>query len=242
MSGIVPIDMLSALKMEKRIMKRLLFASFLIILFSGMAVAQDFPRVELYGGYSAQRMGISDYTFDAISSDLEGLLTDAGYTVTVTNSRFLKKGFEGAATFNLNSVFGFVADFRYVYDDVIQIDIQDQDISANIKFTNLAVLGGPRFAFRSNEKVTPFAHVLVGLDRWKVSGEGYVEGQSFSASESIFDNGLGVACGGGFDVNLGDTVAIRLIQADYYLTRHQEERLDNLELSAGIVFRFGWGY
>jgi opacity protein-like surface antigen len=168
-------------------MKRLLFASFLIILFSGMAVAQDFPRVELYGGYSAQRMGISDYTFDAISSDLEGLLTDAGYTVTVTNSRFLKKGFEGAATFNLNSVFGFVADFRYVYDDVIQIDIQDQDISANIKFTNLAVLGGPRFALRSSGKVTPFAHVLVGLDRWKVSGEGYVEGQSFGASESIFD-------------------------------------------------------
>jgi opacity protein-like surface antigen len=242
MSGILPIDMLSGLKTEKRIMKRLLFASFLIILFSSIAVAQDFPKVELYGGYSVQRMGISDDAFDAISSDLEGLLTDAGYTVTVTNSRFLKKGLEGAVTFNINSVFGFVADFRYVYDDVIQIDIQDQDISANIKFTNLAVLGGPRFAFRSNEKVTPFAHVLVGLDRWKVSGEGYVEGQSFSASESIFDNGLGVAFGGGFDVNLGDTVAIRLIQADYYLTRHQEERLDNLELSAGIVFRFGWGY
>jgi opacity protein-like surface antigen len=242
MVGILPMDMLPGLKMENMIMKRLLFASFLIVLFSSMAVARDFPRVEVYGGYSAQRMGISEDTFDAISSGLEGLLTDAGYTVTVTNSRFLKKGFEGAVTFNINSVFGIVTDFRYVYDDVIQIDIQDQDAWANIKFTNLTVLAGPRFALRSSGKVTPFAHVLAGIDSWKVSGEGSVGGQSIGASESIFDNGLGVAFGGGFDVNLGDTVAIRLIQADYYLTRHQEERLDNLALSAGIVFRFGWWY
>ena len=77
-------------------MKRFLFASLLIVLFSSMAFAQDFPRVELFGGYSVQRLGISDSTLDEISSDLEEMLVNAGYTVNVTNSRFLKKGFDGA--------------------------------------------------------------------------------------------------------------------------------------------------
>jgi len=219
-------------------MKRFLFASLLIVLFSSMAVAQDFPRVELFGGYSVQRLGLSDNTLNEISSGLEEILGDAGYTVSVTNSRYLKKGFEGAVAININSVFGIVGDVRYVFDDVIRIDIQDQSATAKIKFTDLAVLAGPRFSLRSSERVTPFAHALVGLDRWKVSGS--VDGQSIDSSES--DSGLGIALGGGLDVNLGDTVAIRLFQADYYLTRHQEELLNNMELSAGIVFRFGRGY
>ena len=232
--------MLPFLKMEKIMIKRFIFASLLVILFSCTVFAQDFPRVELFGGYNAQRMGLSDDDLDTISADLEEMLTDFGYTVNITNSRFIKKGFEGAVAFNINSVFGIVTDFRYVFDDIIQIDIQDEDASANFKFTNYSVMAGPRFSIRSSEKVTPFAHVLAGLDRWKVSGEGSVGGQSVDSAESVFDNGLGVAFGGGFDVNLGHTIAIRLVQADYYLTRHQEEMLNNLDLAAGIVFRFGW--
>jgi opacity protein-like surface antigen len=219
-------------------MKRLLFVLSLIVMISSVAGAQDFPRVELYGGYAFQRWGISDSDLDAISSEIQQMIEDAGYAANITTSRFLKKGFDGAVAINVNSVLGIVVDVRYNFDNVLKFTIPELDATGSIKYSDFAILAGPRFSLRSNERITPFAHALVGLDRWKISGEGAIEGEGF-AGESVVDNGFGIALGGGLDVNVNDTVAIRLIQADFYMTRHQEEVINNLTFSAGIVFRLG---
>jgi len=222
-------------------MKRILLALIAVIAVSGMAIAQDFPRFEVYGGYSAQRLGISDEDLDFITSLIEGGFDDIcpACDSSVTSSRFLKKGFEGAFAVNVNSVFGIVVDVRYGFDDIVTGSISngdDIDVNAKIKYTDMAVLGGPRFAFRSR-RVTPFAHALFGMDRGKLRVE--LSGTE-TGSEEEEDTGLGMALGGGIDLNLGDTVALRLGQVEYYLTRYNEEYLGNISFSGGIVFRFDW--
>lgn len=224
-------------------MKRLLSALIAVIAVSGIAVAQDFPRVEIYGGYSAQRLGIADEDLDSITSIIEGGFEEIcpGCDSSVSSSRFLKKGFEGAFTVNVNSYFGIVADVRYGFDDIITGRVSnnsDIDVNAAIEYKDLAVLGGPRFAFRT-ERVTPFVQALFGMDRGIVHSA--LTGTQTDSSEDE-DTGLGIVVGGGFDLNLGDTVALRLGQVDYYLTRHNEESLNNISFSGGVVFRFGWTY
>ncbi len=222
-------------------MKRLLLAWIVVVAVSGMAVAQDFPRFEIYGGYSAQRLGISDDDLDSITSIMEEEfeLICPGCDSSVTSSKFLKKGFEGAFTVNVNSYFGIAVDVRYGFDDIITGRVSngsDLDINANIEYKDLAILAGPRFAFRT-ERVTPFVHALFGMDRGKVKS--VLAGTETDSWENE-ETGLGIAVGGGFDVNLGNTVALRLAQVDYYLTRYNEEIMNNISFSGGIVFRFGW--
>lgn len=48
-----------------------------------------------------------------------------------------------------------------------------------------------------------------------------------------------MAFGGGFDVKASPQLAIRLIQADYALTRFSSTTQNNIRISAGIVFRLG---
>ena len=151
-------------------------------------------------------------------------------------------GFNGSLAINISSVFGIVVDVRYNTDDIVTGTVtnnDDIDIHVNYKYTDFAVLAGPRLAFRNSEKVTPFVHALIGLDRGKFSYD--LTGTVTDSSEEV-SNGLGVAVGGGFDANLGDNVALRLAQVDYYLMTHYEELIKNIAFSGGIVFRFGWTY
>jgi len=77
--------------------------------------------------------------------------------------------------------------------------------------------------------VVPFAHALLGA----------VRGSSNYLDISKPAVHFAVAVGGGIDVKLTDRVALRLIQADYLMTRFSSTRQDNIRLSAGIVLRFG---
>jgi len=45
--------------------------------------------------------------------------------------------------------------------------------------------------------------------------------------------------GGGADLKVSRRVSLRLIQADYLMSRFSSARQDSIRLSAGIVLRFG---
>jgi hypothetical protein len=45
--------------------------------------------------------------------------------------------------------------------------------------------------------------------------------------------------GGGADVKVSPRVALRLLQADYLMTRFSRARQDNIRLSAGIILLLG---
>lgn len=221
-------------------MKKVMFAAVLALLVSGAAVAQDFPRAEVFAGYSMLKLDVSDADLDSIVGGLEDMAPE-GTTLSASTSKLMKKGFNGSVAFNVTPAFGIVADFRYNQDNIVDFTVSDEfnSVDGNIKLRNLSLMAGPRFTYRQNERVTPFAHALVGLDHIRLSGEADVDGESVDLDMSETNNGLGFALGGGIDVNLSESVAIRLIQADYYLTRHEGEGMNNVNLAFGVVFRIG---
>lgn len=246
-------------------MKHFLFTILCIGLISGAAVAQDFPRVEIFGGYSLERLGLkTDEEFNL--ADESGFIGGMEYYSSNGKAhQFLEKGISGSVTFNANSYFGVEAAVRWNSGDIATMDITfiendiPTDYDVSIEYSNVALLVGPHFAVRKNEVVTPFAHALIGLDRntltLNVAGEGEESSMDLGGEESLnlFSelglgeppdflenrNGLGVALGGGIDVNVHDNVAIRLIQADYYMSRHGEKSWNNIALAFGAVLFIG---
>jgi hypothetical protein len=87
---------------------------------------------------------------------------------------------------------------------------------------------GPLFTLRRSSRIVPFATVEFGA----IHGtQGYL-GISASAWRFAMNGG------GGVDFNLNHRTAIR-VQADYLLTNFLALRQDNVQVSAGLVFRFG---
>jgi hypothetical protein len=56
-------------------------------------------------------------------------------------------------------------------------------------------------------------------------------------------NGFAMAIGGGFDYKVGDYIALRPVQFDYFLTRYEWKQIginnqSNFRYQAGVLFRF----
>jgi opacity protein-like surface antigen len=131
-------------------------------------------------------------------------------------------GGSGSVAFNATPAVGVVADFG-----VYRIgNIEDSGINANV----LSYLFGPKISMRG-ERVDPFVQALFGGARFSVEGES--------------DNAFAMALGGGLDYRATDNIAIRVIQAEYLMTRFAVDdsgsagSQHNARISAGIVFRVG---
>jgi opacity protein-like surface antigen len=135
-----------------------------------------------------------------------------------SGTRFNMSGFNVAATENLNSWFGGTLDFSGHFGT-----------ENGFKTNTESLAYGPAFAYRKAKVVVPFAHAMIGVTR------GAPEYLNISQSEYRFDT----LVGGGIDVKVASNLALRLVQADYLMTRFSGARQDNLRLSAGIVLLFG---
>ena len=135
-----------------------------------------------------------------------------------SGSQFNMSGFNIAATQNMNSWFGGTLDFSGHFG------------TENGVKTNTESLGyGPVFSYRKAKTVIPFGHAMIGVTR---GGPEYL---NISQAEFRFD----ALVGGGIDVKIASNLALRVVQADYLMTRFSGARQDNLRLSAGIVLLFG---
>ena len=117
-------------------------------------------------------------------------------------------GWNASAAGNANDWFGIKADFSGYYKSGLKAH---------------TFMFGPQFSFRKEERVTPFVHTLFG---------------GTHVSDGGSDTAFSMALGGGIDVKAAEHVAVRVIQADYVMTRFDGETQNNLPLSFGIVFRF----
>lgn len=144
-----------------------------------------------------------------------------GYSYLLANenhSSFNMSGAAVSAAENLNSWFGGALDFSTHFGTENHIK------------TNMQTLAyGPVFSYRKNKSFVPFAEVLLGAVR---GGPQYF---NISKSEERF----AVYTGGGLDLRISNRWAVRIIQADYLMTRFSSAWQDNVRLSAGLVLRLG---
>lgn len=154
-------------------------------------------------------------------------------------------GWNAAVTGNVNSWFGVTADFSGHYGSPGGTDQNRHSF-----------LFGPKLTYHDNGRVNPFAHALFGAVRAHrgITLPGPIVPQLPPTSESSF----GLVLGGSVDYAVSNRFAIRIIQADYALTRFNESSgivciqsitalcpttslgtQNNFRLSFGVVWRFG---
>lgn len=177
--------------------------------------AQDFPKAEIFGGYSYASM-------------------------PVLSGRGNANGWNASATVNLYKWFGLTSDFNGLYrlkgSETLQLGsgTVTEQISENFH----SFLFGPQVSYRKG-RLVPFAHLLVGESR---VGEKLVVSSSsiggFTLGGPVTQRATTTgtaAMGLGVDYSLGKNLAWR-IQADSLLTAGSAS---NVRISTGIVFRLG---
>jgi opacity protein-like surface antigen len=189
----------------------------IVLLFASAASAQDeVPKVEIFAGYS--------YVHGNLGFRIPG---------------FNMNGGSASVSFNPWSSLGIVADFGGYHVG----NIGGLSVDGNI----YTYLFGPKLAYRSG-RWTPFVQALFGgahasgstspINVARVRPQGILPIFSGLASENAF----AMAVGGGLDVNATNHIGIRLIQAEYLMTRfgvvNSTDTQNNARISAGVVFRF----
>jgi opacity protein-like surface antigen len=178
-----------------------------------LSAQEIYPKTEVFGGYSYLRTNVSDRFAP----------TPGGF---FPNQDFNLHGWNASVSGNLNSWLGLVGDISGHYD-TSEAARDNLRVDSNVHL----FLFGPRFSSRASERITPFVHGLFGFGRGEFDPEG--------DDNEIDNTKFAMALGGGLDINLGDNVAIRAIQADYLMTRFgQDDNQHNARLGAGFVFRW----
>jgi opacity protein-like surface antigen len=167
----------------------------------------------------------------------------------VTNSKFKNGiGWHASLDGTANNWLSAVFDFSGYYSSP-KITLAGLSASVPIDSSNYLYLFGPRFTYRKFQRLTPFAEGLVGVANFRFTAS------SVGVTNSISSTTFAGAFGGGADYTVNSWLAIRLIEADYVVTRFREITVDpttgqvgfsgqhrtqnNARASAGIVIRFG---
>ena len=181
----------------------------LMLMLSLVAVAQDAPRVEVFGGYSYLRADSQDFPEHNLN----------GYTVS--------------GNVNLNKWFGLKADFSDHYND-FQIS-PGVKADLNLRFFT----GGVQFTSYKNEKVTPFVHVLAGVARRNFGVSRAAAGNgprdiSANAFAFIVGGGMDVNINKSLAWRAFQTDYVLTTFDDF-----RDSRQNNFRLSTGLVWKIG---
>jgi opacity protein-like surface antigen len=137
--------------------------------------------------------------------------------VHVSDSGFTANlnGGSASVAFNPSSWLGVVADFGGYKGSQNGFD------GGNV----ITYMFGPKVAMRRG-RVTPYAQALFGGAHADIAG--------------TTSNAFAMALGGGVDANLTEHIGVRVIQAEYLMTRFNfvSNQQNNVRISAGVVFRF----
>lgn len=181
------------------------------------------PRFELFLGYSYLR---------AVPAYAEG------------NRLVWLNGGSTSLAYNVNRHWGLVGDFGAYTNSQIHFT-GGYTGTVDVNNSNVAVtsyLFGPRLSFRNHDRITPFAQVLFGGVHANLVT---LAGCTVNCTVLPVQDSFAMTAGGGLDLRVHHHFAIRLIQAEYLMTRFASYTTgatgtqNDMRLSSGIVFRFG---
>ena len=195
-------------------MQKLILATLFVICCATLSLAQNagqYPKNEVFAGYSYENADINSLTINPGRAGLQG--------VNVEYTR------------NINKVVGITADFSgHIKRESFTTNLGE--VKHNREQYNL--LGGLQFKARNKTRVTPFAHALLGVGLFR----GFSAILAPSSNTYFFDDAtsFAMAFGGGLDIRASKRISIRAIQADYNPTFFGQGRQNNFRLSFGVVF------
>jgi len=177
-------------------MRKVLLIGLAVTLCGVYAVAQDYPKAELFGGFNITHLD---------TENIQRVLP------TGTNVKSWYPGWEIAGQYNLTKLIGIKADFSGNYGKPLTVPGFSTPSGRAYTF-----LFGPVFSLRK-EHITPFAHALFGgnhisVDSFTITGVG--------TSPSFSETAFAMAFGGGVDWKLTHHFSVRLGQFDYLYTKH----------------------
>jgi opacity protein-like surface antigen len=198
------------------LMKKLVLVAVFLLGFSVMAMAQDVPVAEIYGGYSLTMVDVDTLSGGEEDQDLS------------------LHGWNASVTFNMNKWAGIVGEFTGSYGTLDTSADYPDGVKAwvDVKFNSIMI--GPKVTLHRGT-VSPFVHALVGYAH--LGYKAVEDGTEMSETE----NDLAMAFGGGVDVRLNDNLSIRPVQLDYFTTRGRVngEFADHFRYSAGFIVKLG---
>lgn len=178
------------------------------------------PKAEWFGNYSFARVG-SGGGFDSGNYNW---------------------GWNTALVGNVNRWLGVVTDFsgHYGHQPLLS-SLGGGTVGSDLH----TFMIGPRITSRRSDRYTPFVHALFGAARVHrdvpmLVGTPLVSSFT-STTQSVSDTAwpFAMKVGGGVDLKVGNGLYYRPIEANYLLTRPNENSIHNLELSTGFSVRFG---
>jgi len=224
-------------------------------------------RTAQYDNIDIERTRLAENLLGAVGSNRSIIpkksnLLEKGFTTTLTYNFTSIVGLDASLRYNTGSILR-------ASGKVMRSNLPEEiNFDAGYKRTRVDFLVGPHITFRSDSRITPFVYGLVGLshdglsgtydlrstydDYWWDDDNFYDCWDDLCSDNSVSiktHNSFGVALGGGFDISINDNWAIRAIQADLSIASHPQylgnadnisnKRYPNVNLSMGVVYRFG---
>jgi outer membrane immunogenic protein len=142
---------------------------------------------------------------------------------------FSMNGGGGSYAYHFGPPFAMVVDVEAVH--AANIDHTGEDLMLT------SFLAGPRFYYRRPKaRWVPYGQALLGAVR--ATGGLAAANSNGEPSSAVF----GATVGGGLEYNINHTVALRVVEADYFVTTFDNRvngRQNNIRVTAGILFRLG---
>lgn len=202
------------LRTARAALRPALIASLFLLVGGRPACAQEYPKWEVFGGFSYARVNLGP---------------QAQIFVPTTQNYW---GMEINGSFNPRPYLRvLVCDFA--------AELGGSKTSTPFFHTDVRtsqVLFGPEFVLRS-DKLAPFAHALIGITNTRLV-------ETIGGSDVVPDvarrTNLALGVGGGLDIPWTRLITVRAFQADYIPTRLSGTWENHFRLSTGLVFSFGY--
>jgi opacity protein-like surface antigen len=183
----------------------------------------QFPRVELFGGYS---YGLTDLFNSGYRVGLNGWNGSLGLNA----ASWMGFVFEGSGYYGTSKIpLAVPAPFPRCGDNPGFCPPGTNTFNVNTKLYNY--MAGAQFPYRKWDRLTPFGEALFGHSGFRGEATG-----TNGAVVARVGTGLGFIVGGGVDYPISPRLALRF-KADYLQTRGFKLKQDNELFSIGIVFR-----
>jgi hypothetical protein len=223
-------------------MRRSLVVIIMVLTVAGMATAQDFSKIELFGGYSLLLFSSKDVT-----RMQNKVASHYGPEMNAYYNKVFKEGGTASAAYNINDKYGVEVNASYNVGKILWADGKQRGeiTSSKLKVSDLSFFAGPRYRHKLSDKVTAFVHVMAGLNRFMIKPSMLVGGVETFELGIPFNhaNNFAIKAGGGLDVKIKESLSIRAFQGDFIWSEANlttvpktELSLKNVSLSAGVVW------